>query len=527
MSLNAEAIHQERDLFGHVPAWIWFGIWAYGMLLIDGNMLLQDSDTYWHIITGKWILDHGALPRVDIYSFTRTGEPWISSSWLAQVLYAGAYELAGWAGPVILATTSIAAAFALLAFILGRQIPSTYAVVVACAAFVLSANHFLARPHVLALPVMLAWASGLVSASERREAPSFWLLPLIALWANLHGGFVFGMVLVAAFAFDALWNADKSQRRSLAARWVTFGTCALVACCATPYGWDSILASRKILELGELLHVISEWMPANFASFGRFEACLVALMAGALFCGVKLSPPRIVLVLGLFHMALSHLRNIEIFALLIPLVVLAPLGSQFGLQGDRRVRTAFPVAAAALLAVIVGVSTWAYVASHAFFPETGQSPAAAVDVLKQRNPRRVLNELAFGGYLISRGMPVFIDGRAELYGEQFEMTYLRALQLKDVDLFLNLLKDYDIDAVLLTPTTPAATLLDHLDGWQRIYSDETAVLHIRTANGAPTRVWSDRSFGGVLSGSACQRPVKDPAQLPYGFLGSVCSSFTT
>ena len=62
------------------------------------------------------------------------------------------------------------------------------------AALVLSAPHFLARPHVLVLPVMLAWTYGLMSASERGEAPSFWLLPLIALWANLHGGFIFGRV---------------------------------------------------------------------------------------------------------------------------------------------------------------------------------------------------------------------------------------------------------------------------------------------------------------------------------------------
>jgi hypothetical protein len=78
-------------------------------------------------------------------------------------------------------------------------------------------------------------------------------------------------------------------------------------------------------------------------------------------------------------------------------------------------------------------------------------------------------------------MPVFIDGRAELYGEQFDMAYYRALQLKDVNQFLGILKDYEIDAVLLTPATPAVGLLDHLDGWQRVYSDDTAVVHVRTA----------------------------------------------
>ena len=104
-----------------------------------------------------------------------------------------------------------------------------------------------------------------------------------------------------------------------------------------------------------------------------------------------------------------------------------------------------------------------------------------MDVLRERNAKHVLNDLRFGGYLISRGVPVFIDGRAELYGEQFEMAYLRALDLKDVNLFLNLLETYDIDAVLLAPATPAVTLLDHLDGWQRVYTDENAVLHIRKA----------------------------------------------
>ena len=119
----------------------------------------------------------------------------------------------------------------------------------------LSASHFLARPHVLAMPVMVAWTYGLMTASERRQPPSFWLLPLIALWANLHGGFVFGLVLAGAFAIDALWNAEPWQRKPLALRWAAFGLAALAACCFTPYGWESILASRTILDLGVLLRI--------------------------------------------------------------------------------------------------------------------------------------------------------------------------------------------------------------------------------------------------------------------------------
>jgi hypothetical protein len=483
MSVTVETINQEKALgLGRIPAWFWLGAGVYLLQLVNGSNLLRDSDTYWHIAAGKWIIAHHAVPRVDIYSFTKAGEPWISTSWLAQVLYGEAFELAGWAGPIVLAATCIAATIALLAFILSRRIPWTYAVVVALAALALSMHHLFARPHVLALPVMVAWVYGLVSASESREAPSFRLLPLMALWANLHGGFVFGLALLAPFALDALWNQEGSRRRSLALRWTAFGVCALAASCVTPYGWESILAARKILDLGELLHLIYEWMPADFSRFGPFQACLFALIAGALYCGVKLSPPRIVLVLILFHMALSHVRNTEIFALLMPLVVLSPLSSQFGLHGARSVKMTFPFASAASLIAMLGISTWAFTANHKFWPTAIQSPAAAVDVLQDRNARRVLNDLPFAGYLISRELPVFVDGRAELYGESFEMAYYRALQLQDINLFLDILKTYEIDAVLLTPSTPAAGLLDHLDGWQRVYSDETAVLHIRTAH---------------------------------------------
>jgi hypothetical protein len=460
------------------PAWLWLGAGIYVLLLSHGTMLLNDSDTYWQISVGKWILDNGTFPRADVYSFTRAGYPWNSTSWLAQVLYAGAYEFAGWSGPVILAITAIAATFALLARILSRHIPSTYAVVISLAALVLSTSHLLARPHVLVLPIMVLWVNGLVSASDRGRAPSLRMLPLIALWANLHGGFVFGLTLVGPFAIDALWNADRPQRKPLLLRWAVFGVGACLACCATPYGWDSLLASRKILDLGELLHLIYEWMPPDFSQFGPFEACVLASIAGALYCGIRLTPPRILLTLGLLHMALSHVRNVEIFALLMPLVVIGPVAEQLSLR-PRPAAIFAPIASVAALVAALGIFTWTFATHAGFSPPVVQSPAAAVDMLSSRNPKRILNDLPFGGYLIWRHLPVFIDGRAELYGESFEMAYYRALQLKDVDGFLDLLKRYDIDAVLLTPATPAANLLDHLDGWKRIYADDNAVVHVR------------------------------------------------
>jgi hypothetical protein len=478
MSIDAATIREVKvSSFGRVPAWLWLGAGLYAFLLFASSGLLNDSDTYWQIAVGQWILDHGAMPRVDAYSFSMPGEPWISSSWLAQVLYAASYHVAGWAGPVAVAAGGIAATFALLAHILERRLPPTYAVLVALAAVVLSMPHFLARPHVLVMPLMVAWAHGLMIASERRQPPSYWLLPLIALWANLHGGFVFGLVLAGAFAIDALWNAEPSQRRPLALRWAAFGLAALAACCVTPYGWGSILASRRILDLGELLRLLSEWAPADFGKPSAFEVTILALIAGALYRGIKLSPPRIALVLGLLHMALSHGRNLEIFALLLPIVVLTPVSQQLGLQPDRSGRVT--LVSAVLLAAALAVSTWTAAARGTYSPPLDQSPAAAVEAVKAHHLRRVFNDRAFGGYLIWRQVPVFIDGRAELYGEKFTMAYYSALERNDIGRFLGLLEEYDIDGLLLRPGMPTVGLLDHLGGWRRVYADDVSILYVR------------------------------------------------
>ena len=178
-------------------------------------------------------------------------------------------------------------------------------------------------------------------------------------------------------------------------------------------------------------------------------------------------------------MALSHVRNVEVFALLAPLVVAGPVAAQFALAPASFARLALPAASSAVLAALVAAATWALAATHPFAAPMSQAPETALNVLRDHRARRILNDLPFAGYLIAQGVPVFIDGRAELYGEAFVMAYYRAMQLKDVNVLLDLLKRYDIDAVVLTPATPAVSFMDHAAGWQRIYADDNAVVHLR------------------------------------------------
>jgi hypothetical protein len=469
---------------GLLPLWV--GVFIYALLLVAGNRLLMDPDTLWQVTVGQWIIDHRAVPETDVYSFTMRGQPWISTQWLAQVIYAKAYALAGWSGPVVLAAAAAATTFALLTKFLSRQLSESAALVFAAAALALSAPHLLARPHVLAMPVMLAWIGGLIAAADRRGAPSFWLLPLMVLWANLHGGFVFGLVMIAPIALDAVVNAPANARRSLALRWAVFAVAALLAGCCTPYGWNSLLASQKILALGSALPLIMEWRPADFGDLRPFEICLLAAIGLALYRGVRLPPLRIVLVLGLLHMALAQGRAAEILALLAPLVLAAPLARQIGgadvvTSGKASRGVLFASVAIALMA-----GTFAFASVHRFAPNTNNSPVAAVTELKKLNLARVFNDYDFGGYLIANNVAPFIDGRTELYGEKFFVDHNAASGLMEPENLFRLLDQYNIEATLMRTQSAATKLLDHLDGWQKVYADDLATIHVRKAGAVHT-----------------------------------------
>ena len=116
----AETREDASPMRGLMPLWVGVGI--YALFLLAGNRLLIDPDTMWQITVGQWILEHRVVPETDVYSFTMRGQPWISTQWLAQVLYAKTYAIAGWSGPVVLAAAAIAATFALLAGFLSRRL---------------------------------------------------------------------------------------------------------------------------------------------------------------------------------------------------------------------------------------------------------------------------------------------------------------------------------------------------------------------------------------------------------------------
>ena len=453
---------------------------VYLTLLAVGSNLLNDPDSYWHIASGKLILATG-FPWSDPFSFTFAGSPWIAKEWLSQVAYFGAWQVAGWSGMVVLAAAAIALAFGLLARFLQEKLAPLYVAALLAIAFLLASPHAVARPHVLALPVLVAWVAGLVRANDAGRAPPFLLLPLMIVWANLHGSFLIGLALTFAIGLDAVVSAETVERRKLALIWVRFAILAVLAACITPYGPYTLLAAFKVLGLGSSLSLIGEWRPADFSAIGPLEVALLLGFGGALLAGVKLPPVRILILLGLIHLALSAERNGEILGLIAPIMLAAPLARQFAHLASVTPTVTRPaaIARAVVIAGLAGV-TFGACAIATYRPADRITPAAAVAALQATDAGPLLNDYDFGGYLVYAGVPTFIDGRTELYGAPFLTRYYRAATLADIPGFVSLLDEFNIGATLFAPTTPAAKFLDTLPGWERLHADDVAVVHVRT-----------------------------------------------
>lgn len=475
--MTDQVVHSAVQPFSARAALPWLaGLSVYALLLIVGPRLLGDPDSYSHIEVGRWIIAHGTLPASDPFSFSMHGAPWITFEWLSEVIYAGAYALSGWPGVVIIAAAAIALAFGLFTFFLLRELSPTLTLLMAIAAVILLAPHMLARPHVLVLPVMVTWAAALVRCMDRGGPPPYWALPLLVLWTNLHGSVVLALGLIGPAVLEALLREQRSEWLRVLLRWLPFTALAVAASCLTPHGPEPLLMPLTTLGLGSALAWIAEWRPQDFSHIGGFELLLLAGIF-ALARGVTLPVVRALVVIGLLHFALAQIRNMDLLAMLAPLYLAAPLGRKFG--GPTRDDAEGWSRGVKLAAVGVVVAMSGLALARDIRPAPIITPQAAIAEAGLAKAGRVLNDYSFGGYLIFAGIPTFIDGRGELYGGPFIDRYNRALALTDLGDFLKLLDEYDIGATLLAPRTPAVAMLDRLPQWQRVYSDDVAVVHKR------------------------------------------------
>ena len=447
------------------------------VLVLFGPGFLDDGDTTWHLAAGQWMIQHVAVPHTDPFSFTFAGAPWQAHEWLSEVLMAAAFHLGGWTGVLVLFGLVLAGSAFLLTSRIGKSLTGISLLLAVVLALACAQPSLIARPHVLVLPLLIGWTAVLLNARASGRAPPFWAAGLMLLWANMHGSYVFGLLLLGVLGLEALIDAEPDQRLGVVRDWGAFAAATVLAAVVTPQGMAGLLFPFKLMSMTGLGN-IAEWRASDFSKLGMFELSLLAVLFVCLSRGVKVPLLRLLLLLLLLHMSLQHARHVFVAAmvaalLLAPCVAQASGAVRVGARVNARPLT-WLVAAVAALTLVGGRAAVATPRGDA--PNTPQAALAHVPAWLRAKP--VLNDYDFGGYLIFEGVRPFIDGRTDMYGDAFMARYAKIVSPDQAALDAAI-RQYQIAWTILPPDSPVVAELDREPGWRRLYADKYAVVHVR------------------------------------------------
>ncbi|RPI21281.1 MAG: hypothetical protein EHM70_25335 [Chloroflexota bacterium] len=360
--------------------------------------------------------------------------------------------------------------------------------------------HWLARPHIFTYLFLVLWMELLVSTIRFRWKLALAIL-LMLLWANTHGAFILGLVVLVCFLggyflrgiFQHNWVENLPEIK----RFTILLGVSLAVTLVNPDGiriWQTIygfLSSRYLVS-----HT-AEYMPPVLYQTGVLPFTL--LLVFGIICLVlywkTLPVHKVILLVAFGVFGVTSGRNIPLY-IIISLPILAEcfarLLPDFKLQLDRQNDPAtsisepkpflfgFPVALSILIFLcgIVLFQVQPAVSERNQY-SASRYPVQAVEWLESHpQPGRVFNDFMWGGYLLFRMWPdtlVFIDGQTDFYGEALTRDY--EVISNGWDDWDRLLQKYQISWVLIPVGSPLVEGLDGSGNWHRIYADPTAVIY--------------------------------------------------
>jgi hypothetical protein len=495
--------------------------------------MLGDGDTGWHIRAGEWMLAHHAIIRTDPFSFTKPGQPWFAWEWLWEVCFAWLHQRGGLGLVVLVSMLVICTTFALLFRVLNRRCGNP---LIAAALTLLAAAgssiHWLARPHLFTFLFSVVFLALLDRVAEGRTRLLLWLPALTIVWTNVHGGFLTGILILAAYIVGELLRGitapTPNERQSAFRAAVPYGLTAAACAAASlvnPYFYhlhQHILdyfrdptTTQSILEFQS----ISFQMPAA----GFFEAMLVFAAGAAIWFGSRRRFAEVLLMAGWAHLALLMARNVPIFMIVAAPAVAEAAGVWMkSLQSARAaawVRNAAstigsiaqemaPMEAIwrlhVLPVVVVTLIVLGIKSPHAgplFKPAYDEMAYPSHALAWLTDPSlRVFTHDEWGDYLIYHLWPfggkVFVDGRSDFYGGKFTHEYLDVLNVKYN--WEETLARFGVNTVLMPPDSPLASTLKESQHWRVVYDDGKAIV-FRSAPLSPVSQVSIKSQGGMAA----------------------------
>ncbi|MBA3530798.1 MAG: hypothetical protein H0T73_02600 [Ardenticatenales bacterium] len=472
-----------------------------------------DNDMWWHLRTGEAILRDG-IPRQDIFSFTVPHHQWITHEWLSEVVMWGVYQVAGFPGLILAFAAMIAFAFWLVYLrCVGRPYLAAFLVVLAgmAAAVVWGVrpqmfNVFFLSLYIHIIEGFKAQRAALLAAGEPPTAASnafprrFLLLPLLSvLWVNFHSGYLLGVVLLGTYMVGEALQLYAGQRDERGVDWWGVRQLAIatgltfLASLLNPNGYELWIYPFLTLGSDVMQTRIVEWWSPNFHDIYIWPFALLGAVGVASLALSRKRPSwtDLLLFMGTGAAGLISVRHIPIFAVTAsPIIARHLLSALAGsrvyplLSGEQPEEPPNPrmMPINLLLIGLMGLFVMVHFTSVLQkMPESlaKRYPVAAVDFLEQEGlaEKRIYNSYNWGGYLIWRGVPVFVDGRADVYGDAFLTLYFKGFG-GETDWYKPL-DDYDADYVLMEPSRGLVTFLSLSEEWREIYRDKVAVIFER------------------------------------------------
>ncbi len=408
------------------------------MGILAGFVRDFSGDFHWHVVLGSWTLDHREFPRSDTFSFTFLGHRQYLDSWLGDVLLAAAYRADGYVGCYFLRGAAIAATLVLLAREMVRSGVRIWTAAVILAAILgeLLFRLYL-RPETLSFALLAAL---LVVLGEHERRPRWrWVaavFPLIALWANLHGSVLIGLLVVGFYALERFARAvlTRPVSRTQLLPSLALPAVAFLASLANPEGIREPLMFLFVRGDDPTFGAGVEWRPFEWATMSDlFPFLSVAMLLVILAAGRRVSVWRLALVASLAFVTLRHGRFIKATLLCAaPLVAIGAAALRHRLLDSRALQFQRWVGRGAVGAVALAAS-FLLLGDRRLLREvgTGLDPGAYPEQacrFAREWPLggRMLNSFDFGSYLLFclPDHPVFIDQRAAiLYTPEFTRGY--------------------------------------------------------------------------------------------------------
>lgn len=408
----------------------------------------NDNSYLWHVRAGDLQIERGSVLTADPFSFTKLGEPWRTQSWLADVLYSLLDDVAGLEGSPFITASCAALTFLLLGLIAFRRSKSLVSVVMYLVASAVALAAFLnPRPVIFSFPL---FAAVVLADDDRRTR---WMVPfLLWVWASVHGSFFIGLAYLGSVAM-----IRGIDRRALAR--------LLCAACVTLLTAHGLGIVEILLDFGgnrQAVAVMSEWATPNLLSPPFIPVFLGILALVFLAQQGELGRREWLLVAPFLALALTANRSVP-----PAWIALSPVLSRVKLPINPN-RRGSPVA----VVLALGLLVFPFLLRPAEFIDSRRFPVAAAAHL---TGHRVFHDDAVGGWLIYHQWPerqVYIDDRAELYGEQMLTFVDTRLVMKPWE---REFEKWAIDQALLRPTDPLTQLLE-ASAWKETYRDENFVI---------------------------------------------------